>query len=96
MCFSKYDHKVHILARGESLVESMSQYLIDQIDGTDDIEVLPFYSVIEAKGDTRLELLRVKDSQTGEIKEIKTNSLNFRTDSDIDVMVKFASDAHWG
>ena len=75
MYFSKFARKVRILVRGESLVKGMSQYLIDQIDGTDNIEVLPFHSVIEAKGDKRLELLCVKDSQTGEIKEMETNSL---------------------
>ena len=75
MYFSKYARKVNMLVRGESLVKSMSQYLIDQIDETENIEVLPFHSVIEAKGDTRLEMLRVEDSQTGEIKELKTSSL---------------------
>lgn len=75
MYFSKYARKVNILVRGESLVKSMSQYLIDQIDETDNVEVLPFHSVVEAKGDTRLEMLRVEDSQTGEIKELKTSSL---------------------
>ena len=75
MYFSKYARKVNMLVRGESLVKSMSQYLIDQIDETDNIEVLPFHSVVEAKGDTRLEMLRVEDSQTGEIKELKTSSL---------------------
>ncbi len=75
MYFSKFARKVRILVRGESLVKSMSQYLIDQIDGTDNIEVMPFHSVVEAKGDKRLELLLVKDSQTGEVKEMKTNSL---------------------
>ena len=75
MYFSKYARKVRILVRGESLVKSMSQYLIDQIEGTDNIEVLPFHSVVEAKGDKRLEMLRVEDSQTGEIKEMPTSSL---------------------
>lgn len=75
MYFSRYARKVRMLVRGESLVKSMSQYLIDQIDETENIEVMPFHSVIEAKGDKRLEILRVKDSQTGEIKELETNSL---------------------
>ncbi|MGB7085031.1 MAG: FAD-dependent oxidoreductase [Phormidesmis sp.] len=75
MYFSKYARKVRMLVRGESLVKSMSQYLIDQIDATDNIEVMPFHSVIEAKGTGRLEMLRVEDSQTNEIKELKTSSL---------------------
>ena len=64
-----------MLGRGESLTKSMSQYLIDQIAGTDNIEVMPFHSVVEAKGDDRLEEILVKDSQTDEVKTFKTNSL---------------------
>lgn len=75
MYFAKYARKVHILVRGESLKKSMSQYLIDQIAGTDNIEVLPFHSVVEAKGHERLEQLLVKDSQTDEVKTFDANSL---------------------
>ena len=75
MYFSKYARKVRMLVRGESLTKSMSQYLIDQIDGTDNIEVLPFHSVVEAKGGDRLEAIVVKDSQTDEVKTFDTNSL---------------------
>ena len=75
MYFSKYARKVRMLVRGESLTKSMSQYLIEQIENTVNIEVMPFHSVVEAKGDTRLETLLVKDSQTGEIKTFDTNSL---------------------
>ncbi|MEM9537447.1 MAG: FAD-dependent oxidoreductase [Cyanobacteria bacterium P01_E01_bin.45] len=75
MYFSKYARQVRMLVRGESLTKSMSQYLIDQIDGTDNIEVLPFHSVMEAKGGDRLEAIVVKDSQTGELKTFDTNSL---------------------
>ncbi|EKV01231.1 thioredoxin reductase [Leptolyngbya sp. PCC 7375] len=75
MYFSKYARKVRMLVRGESLTKSMSQYLIDQIAGTGNIEMMPFHSVVEAKGDDRLEEILVKDSQTGEVKTFKTNSL---------------------
>ncbi|MEM8806502.1 MAG: FAD-dependent oxidoreductase [Cyanobacteria bacterium P01_G01_bin.38] len=75
MYFSKYARQVRMLVRGESLTKSMSQYLIDQIDGTGNIEVLPFHSVVEAKGGDRLEKILVKNSQTDEIKTFETNSL---------------------
>lgn len=75
MYFSKYASKVRMLVRGESLTKSMSQYLIEQIEHTDNIEVLPFHSVIEAKGDDRLEKILVKDSQTGDVKTFDANSL---------------------
>lgn len=75
MYFSKYARKVNMLVRGESLVKSMSQYLIEQIDGTDNIEVMPFHSVKEVQGGERLEKILVEDSQTGEIKTLATNYL---------------------
>ncbi|MGB6168227.1 MAG: FAD-dependent oxidoreductase, partial [Geitlerinemataceae cyanobacterium] len=75
MYFSKYARKVRMLVRGESLTKSMSQYLIDQIEGTENIEVLPFHSVIEAQGDDRLERISIEDSQTGEVKTWEANSL---------------------
>ena len=49
--------------------------MIDQIDGTDNIEVMPFHSVIEAQGESRLEKILVKDSQNDEIKTFDTNYL---------------------
>lgn len=75
MYFSKYARKVNILVRGESLVKSMSQYLIEQIEETDNIEVMPFHSVKEAQGETRLAKILVEDSQTGELKTFPTNYL---------------------
>ncbi|MEL6262553.1 MAG: FAD-dependent oxidoreductase [Cyanobacteria bacterium J06626_6] len=75
MYFSQYARKVNMLVRGESLVKSMSQYLIDQIDGTDNIEVMPFHSVVEAQGEARLEKILVEDSQSGETKTFPTNYL---------------------
>ena len=75
MYFSKFAKRVRILVRGESLTKSMSQYLIDQIESTDNIDVLPFHSVVEAQGGDRLEKILVKDSLTDEIKTFETNSL---------------------
>jgi thioredoxin reductase (NADPH) len=75
MYFSKYAGCVRMLVRGESLTHSMSQYLIDQIAATPNIEVLPFHSVIEVQGGDRLEKILVRDSQTDTIKTFATNSL---------------------
>ena len=75
MYFSKFAKKVNMLVRGESLVKSMSQYLIDQIDSTENIEVMPFHSVVEAQGDSRLDKILVKDSRSGETKTFDTNYL---------------------
>lgn len=75
MYFSKYARQVTMLVRGDSLTKSMSQYLIDQINATDNIEVQTHTSVIEAQGNTSLETLVLKNSLTGETKTVAANSL---------------------
>ena len=75
MYFSKYARQVTMLVRGDSLTKSMSQYLIDQIDATDNIKVQTHTSVIEAQGNTSLETLVLQNSITGETKTVAANSL---------------------
>jgi thioredoxin reductase (NADPH) len=59
MYFSKYARQVTMLVRAESLKNSMSKYLIDQIAATSNIEVKTRCQVVEALGQTRLECLRL-------------------------------------
>ena len=59
MYFSKYAKKVTMLVRAESLQNSMSKYLIDQIAGTSNIEVRTQCQVVEAQGETRLSCLKL-------------------------------------
>ncbi|MEN1785647.1 MAG: FAD-dependent oxidoreductase [Bacteroidota bacterium] len=66
MYLSKFAKKVTILIRRDSLVSSMSSYLIDQIDNTDNIEVKAFTEVVEVKGDSHLEQVVLRDKNTGE------------------------------
>ena len=54
MYLSAYARQVTILYRGDSLQKSMSSYLIDQIDATDNIRVLTEASITEAHGDEKL------------------------------------------
>ncbi|MEM7715307.1 MAG: FAD-dependent oxidoreductase [Cyanobacteria bacterium P01_A01_bin.68] len=75
MYFSKYASKVIILVRGDSLTKSMSQYLIDQIEATPNIEVRLHTSVIEAKGETSLEELILVNSLTDEQETVPATSL---------------------
>jgi thioredoxin reductase (NADPH) len=65
MFFSRYASKVTMLVRGSSLANSMSQYLIDQIESTDNIDVRCQTEVVEAIGEDRLEALDIIDKQTG-------------------------------
>lgn len=75
MYFSRYAHKVTMLVRGESLTASMSQYLINQIAETPNIEVKNYSSVIEAKGETSLEALIIQNSHSQETQTVPATSL---------------------
>jgi thioredoxin reductase (NADPH) len=59
MYFAKYARKVTILVRGDSLISSMSKYLIDQIAATSNIVVETNTQVIKAGGGQRLESIWV-------------------------------------
>ncbi len=54
MFFSRFANQVTMLVRGTSLKKSMSQYLIDQIEGTENIEVKTNTIVLEAFGDGKI------------------------------------------
>ena len=73
--FSCYAKKVHILIRGEGLDRTMSRYLIDQIEGHDNIDVHSFTEVCQASGDEHLEQLVLKDTRTGETRPADTSWL---------------------
>ena len=75
MYFSKYAAKVTMLVRGDSLTKSMSQYLIEQIDATDNIEVLTHTEVTAVHGENSLTGLTLLQNQTGETEQVTTNSL---------------------
>lgn len=63
--FSKYVRKVTMLVRAESLSKGMSQYLADQILKTENIKVWLNSSVVEVKGENRLEAITINDVRKG-------------------------------
>jgi thioredoxin reductase (NADPH) len=75
MNFSKYAERVVILVRGESLASSMSQYLIDQIQQTANIQLWTHASVAEVHGDTHLEEASVLCSDTGKTERVPANAM---------------------
>lgn len=75
MYFSKYASHVTMLVRGDSLTKSMSQYLIEQIDATDNITVQSNTEVAEVHGEKSLTGLTLLHNQTGETEEVATSSL---------------------
>jgi thioredoxin reductase (NADPH) len=70
MFFSRYAKKVNIVIRRPSLVETMSHYLIDQLDATENIELIPNTTIEELKGDNQLEGLTLKDTNTGDERNV--------------------------
>jgi thioredoxin reductase (NADPH) len=75
MNFSKYAERVVILVRGESLSSTMSQYLIDQIKETPNIQLWTHASVAEAHGDTHLEQVSVLCSDTDKVERVPASSM---------------------
>ncbi|HWP91217.1 MAG TPA: FAD-dependent oxidoreductase [Thermodesulfobacteriota bacterium] len=75
MYLSKFARQVHILIRGFSLSSTMSQYLIDQVNKTENIEVHSKKIVVEATGDGKLEELIIEDLDTKEKMNVKARSL---------------------
>lgn len=57
---SRYAARVTLLVRGQSLAASMSQYLVDEIVGKDNIDVRLSTEVIDAEGNGRLEKLTLR------------------------------------
>jgi thioredoxin reductase (NADPH) len=66
MFFSRYASKVTMLVRGSSLERGMSQYLVDQIGDTENIEVRLRSEVAEVHGKNQLEAISVINRDTGE------------------------------
>jgi thioredoxin reductase (NADPH) len=66
MMFSKTSSKVTLVVRSDSLGAKMSQYLVDQIEATDNIEVLLGTQVLEVTGDQRVEKVRLRNTITDE------------------------------
>ncbi|SJN35791.1 Thioredoxin reductase [Microbacterium esteraromaticum] len=63
--FSRHARSVTILVRGESLAASMSRYLIDQIEHTQDIHVETHSRITALYGETHLEAVGVTNTATG-------------------------------
>ncbi len=75
MNFAKYAEKVVVLVRGDGLAATMSQYLIDQIQQTANIQIWTHASVTEAHGDKRLEEISVLCSDTNKVERAPASSM---------------------
>ncbi len=75
MYFSHYARRVIMLVRGASLAASMSQYLINQLKATANIQIEFNSSIVEAHGEDHLEAISVHCSVTNEVNKVPANSL---------------------
>lgn len=75
MYFAKYAGKVIMLVRGSSLEAKMSQYLVDQIEAMDNIEVRLREEISACHGEGNLERLSITNNETGDTYEASTNFL---------------------
>ena len=75
MHLSKFAANVTIIIRKESLVSTMSAYLIDQIAKRENIHILGCSEIVAATGSGRLEELTIVNAITGEDQTVKANAL---------------------
>jgi thioredoxin reductase (NADPH) len=75
MYLSKFARNVFILIRKNDLTSSMSSYLIDQINGTDNVSILGCTEIVEAIGDDHLESLKLVDLNNGEERNVPADAL---------------------
>jgi thioredoxin reductase (NADPH) len=75
MNFSRYADRVVILVRGSSLASTMSQYLIDQIKETPNIQLWTNASITEAHGETHLEEISVLCTDTKKVERVPASAM---------------------
>jgi thioredoxin reductase (NADPH) len=66
MYLSRFAKSVTILVRGDSLAESMSRYLIDNLESTPNVRILNRVEVAEAHGADHLEAVSLRQLTSGE------------------------------
>jgi thioredoxin reductase (NADPH) len=73
--FSRYAEHVTMLVRADGLEDSMSQYLIDRINSTRNIDVINKVVVSGVFGNGHLEKIELQDIETLETKTVDSNAL---------------------
>ncbi|MEO8562471.1 MAG: FAD-dependent oxidoreductase [bacterium] len=73
--FSRYARRVTMLIRAASLQPMMSQYLVDRILATSNIEVVYGVEVARVQGDASLDCIEVKSLDSGELRAIPSAAM---------------------
>ncbi|MDP8960137.1 MAG: FAD-dependent oxidoreductase, partial [Actinomycetota bacterium] len=72
---SAFARTVTILVRGPDLTQSMSKYLIDILEATDNFVLRPFSEVVSVAGDGRLASVDAADRRTGKVETLPAGAL---------------------
>jgi len=72
---ARYARRVNLLVRSDALQKSMSQYLVDRILATDNVEVHLQTEICAAKGTEHLEGITLLDHRSDEKVDVDTNWL---------------------
>ncbi len=73
--FSRYAKQVTMVLRKASLSVQMSQYLVDRIDQTENIDVIVDSEITAVHGDDHLERMDLVNAETGETTTVDANAL---------------------
>ena len=75
MHFSQYAERVSVVIRGDSLKKTLSEYLVDRICATGNIEVLARTEVTALHGNGSLEAITLRNDRTGDTRRAETRNL---------------------
>jgi len=75
MFLSRFASEVTLMIRGDSVQKSMSQYLIDQIDGTENISVMMNTEVISMEGSEHLDAITLQNNKSGKIETVMADAI---------------------
>ena len=75
MHLGRFAEQVTVVVRGESLADSMSNYLRAEIAAADNIEVVLGSEILDGTGDGQLESLTVRDRHSGERHRLPADAL---------------------
>jgi thioredoxin reductase (NADPH) len=72
---TRFTDSVTIVIRSADLSETMSQYLIDNLDHNPSVSILPRTQLIEARGDDHLGSIVLKNRDTGDSEEVNAGAV---------------------
>ena len=75
MYLTRFANRVTILTIEESLTKTMSQYLIEQIESTENIHVRTRATITAVEGDDHLESVTIRDERTRQEEKVSAAAL---------------------